>query len=66
MVKRRRFKQSVPLHDRLAYFANEMRDKASLLPPGREKDDLLNRASRADTASQIDDWANSLGLQPPK
>jgi hypothetical protein len=66
MLKRRRFKQTVSLHDRLASFAKEMRDKASLMPPSREKDDLLKRASLADTACHIDDWANSPGLQPPK
>jgi hypothetical protein len=66
MQKRRRFKQTTSLHDRLASFAKETRDKASLMPPGREKDDLLKRASRADTASHLDDWANSAGLLPPK
>jgi len=66
MQKRRRFKQTTSLHDRLSSFAKEMRDKASLMPPGREKDDLLKRASRADTASHLDDWANSAGLLPPK
>ena len=66
MLKRRRFRQTESLQDRLASFAQQMRDKAALLPPSPEKDDLLTRARRADTASHIDDWANSLGLQPPK
>src|ERR1700760_2881676 len=35
MVKRRRFKQSKSLKDRLASFAKAIRDKASDLPPGR-------------------------------
>jgi hypothetical protein len=35
------------------------------LPPGRGRDELLNRASRADTASHLDEWAHSAGLQPP-
>jgi hypothetical protein len=66
MLKRRRSKQTIPLKDRLAAFAKEMVEQASLLPPGEEKDDMLRRARRADTASHLDDWANSLELQPPK
>jgi hypothetical protein len=63
---RRRFKQMEPLQDRLASFAKNIREKASLLPQGPEKDKLLRKARRADTASHLDDWANSPGLQPPK
>ena len=66
MLKRRRTKQTIPLKDRLAAFAKEMVEQASLLPPGAEKEDLLRRARRADTASHLDDWANSLELQAPK
>jgi hypothetical protein len=43
-----------------------MREKASLLAEGPEQDDLLRKASQADTAAHIDQWANSPGLQPPK
>ena len=66
MLKRRRSKQTIPLKDRLAAFAKEMVEQASILPPGAEKEDLLRRARRADTASHLDDWANSLELQAPK
>ena len=66
MQRRRRSKQTKSLKDRLALFAKENRDKASLLPPCREREGLLKRASRADTASHLDDWANSPGLEPPK
>jgi hypothetical protein len=61
--RRRRFKQTVPFKDRLAAFAQELRDEAAVLPAGQQRDDLLERASRADTASHLHDWANS---QPPK
>jgi hypothetical protein len=66
MKQRRRFKQTVSLKDRLASFAEELKAKASQLRPGPEQDALLKRARQADTASHIDDWANSPGLQPPK
>jgi hypothetical protein len=66
MIKRRRrFKQTVSFKDRLAAFANEIRQQAATLPAGPEKDDLRIRASRADTASHLDEWAHSAGLHPP-
>jgi hypothetical protein len=66
MSKRRRFKQSVPLKDRLASFAKDVRAKASLTPPGPERTDLIRRAQQADAAALLDGWINSPGLQPPK
>lgn len=66
MQKRRRFKQSSSLKERLFSFAKEMRARASQLAPGPEKDELIRRARQADTASHLDEWANSSGLQPPK
>jgi hypothetical protein len=57
MQKRRRFKQSISLKDRLALFSKGARERASDLPSSRERDELLEKARRADTASQIDDWA---------
>jgi hypothetical protein len=65
-VLRRRFKQNLSLHDRLATWAKEVREQAEVLPPGPEREALLKRASQADTACHLDDWANSRGLQPPK
>lgn len=51
---------------RLASFAKAARNKASLLPPGPEKEQMLRKARQADTAAHLDDWVNSSGLQPPK
>jgi hypothetical protein len=61
--RRRRFKQTVPFKDRLA--AKDIREQAANLPTGPDKNDLLNRARRADGASHLDEWARSAGLQPP-
>jgi hypothetical protein len=58
MLKRRCSKQTIPLKRSPASFAKDMVGQASLLPPGPERDDLLRRASRADTASHLDDWAH--------
>jgi hypothetical protein len=66
MLHRRRDKQTISPKERLTAFAKEAREKASMLPPGDERRDLLKQARQADTASHIDDWANSPGLQPPK
>ncbi len=65
MQKRRRFKQIETFKDRLGTFAKLMRERASLLPPGAEKDELLSKARRADMAAHLDDWAYSPGLHPP-
>lgn len=66
MQTRRRFKQTESFKDRLSSFAKDALDRASLLPPGREREALIKNARRADTAAHIDEWANSPGLRPPK
>lgn len=65
MKRRRRFKQTTSLKERLMAFAEEVREQASSLPPGPKREDLLKRASQADTAAHIDEWVNSSGLQAP-
>jgi hypothetical protein len=63
--KRRRFKQTTSLRQRLMQFIDDMRKQAECLPAGKEKEDLLNRISRADTAADIDEWVSSPGQQYP-
>jgi hypothetical protein len=65
-MQRRRFKNTLTFPDRLKTFSKELKAKAAELRPGPEKDALLKRARLAETASHIDEWANSPGLQPPK
>ena len=65
MARRRRFKHMIriPLKDRLTIFAKETREKAALLPPGYERQDLLSKARQADhTAAHLDDWILLVGL----
>jgi hypothetical protein len=63
MLKRRRFIESVSLKDRLSAFAEETREKASHLPPGQERDELLKKARKAEEAFRWDDWVRrSLNL----
>lgn len=62
MLKRRSFKQTAFLQDRLQAFARDVRAKAGALPRGAERDDLLKKARQADTASRLNEWAYSSGL----
>jgi hypothetical protein len=63
MATRRRFRHRIPLKDRLTIFAKKTREKAALLPPGYERQDLLEKARQADhTAAHLDDWIVLAGL----
>ena len=66
MLKRRRFKQSQSLRDRLTAWTKGVRDQAAKLPPGPERDALLKKMGQAETAAHLSEWVNSAGLQPPK
>jgi hypothetical protein len=66
MMVRRRVTQTLSLNERLKLFSDQLRAAAAKLRPGAEKDALLKRARMADTASHINEWANSSGLQPPE
>jgi len=67
MIKRRRrFKQTTTLQQRLTAFARETRERASGLSAGPERQDLLRRADRADNTARLDEYLSSVGLQSPK
>jgi len=66
MTTRRRFKQTKSLEERLRIQATADRERAKALPPCPEREALLRRARRADTASHLTEWLASPGLQPPK
>lgn len=66
MRLRRHFKQTLSLKDRLEMFARQLRDQAKGMSKGSVRDELLKRASRAETAIDLDAWANSRGLRPPQ
>jgi hypothetical protein len=61
--RRRRLKQT--LEDRLRQEAKADRERANALAPGREREELLRNARRAETASHLSDWVNSPGLRSP-
>ena len=66
MKKRRRFKQTETLQERLRKFAADIREQASQMPPSAERDQLVKKARQADTAAHLDEWMSSPGLQSPK
>lgn len=66
MQRRRRFKQTVPLEQRLAEEAQRLRERAKSLPPGPQREDVLRRARQAETGSHMSEWLRSPGLQPPE
>ncbi|MEZ2146475.1 hypothetical protein AAE026_29935 [Bradyrhizobium sp. DN5] len=65
MLKRRRFKQTKTLSERLADEAARCRDEARVLAPGRRRELLLRKARQDETAMQIDAWLHSPGLRTP-
>ena len=65
MRKRRRFKQTNTLHERLADEARRLREEARALAPGRRRELLLRRARQDETAMQIEAWLRSPGLRTP-
>jgi hypothetical protein len=54
MKQRRRFKQSISLNDRLSAFINAMRERANLVGPGPERDEILKKVKKAETAIDLD------------
>jgi hypothetical protein len=43
-----------------------MQEQADAEPDGPKRDELLEKARKAETAVEMDGWANSRELQPPK
>ncbi len=62
----RRLKQNEPLQDRLAAWADLVRQQAAQLSPGPERDAILKKLRLADTAARIDACVNAPGPQPPE
>ena len=66
MKRGRRFQVSEPRRDRLADEAGKLRDEARHLPPGEQREGLLQQAREDEWMSRLTGWLNSPGLQPPK
>jgi hypothetical protein len=66
-MQRRRFTpNTIPLSERMAQEAERLRQEAKGTPPGIERERMIRRARQAETASHMDEWLKSPGLQTPK
>jgi hypothetical protein len=65
-MQRNRFTQTITLGNRLADEAERLRQKARTVPVGKERDRLLRKARQLETASHINQWLSSPGLQTPQ
>jgi hypothetical protein len=67
MAARRHIKHTATFEERLAEEATKFKEAAEKQPIGSlARELLLRRARQAETASHINDWLRSPGLQPPK
>jgi hypothetical protein len=65
--QRKRVNHTATFEERLAEEAIKFKAAAEKLPPGSmARELLLRRARQAETASHIENWLRSPGLQPPK
>jgi hypothetical protein len=51
--------------DRIAAEKSRLEAQAANLPPGLQKDTLLKKIGQLETASHINEWLSSPGLQSP-
>jgi len=63
MIRRRRFKQTTSLEDRLVMDAKKNRERACLLPAGKEREALLEKARQDEVVAG---WFTSSALLPPR
>ena len=65
-MQRRGFKENAPLYQRLTEQAERLRKEAQGTPAGVMRDQLIRQARQAETASHMQEWLSSPGLQPPR
>ncbi|MCC8961489.1 hypothetical protein H8A95_03930 [Bradyrhizobium sp. Pear76] len=64
--QRRRVKQVLSLEERLNLEAQQLRQRANELPPGIEKEAVLEQARQHDAAAHMTAWLASPGLSLPE
>ena len=60
------FKENASLDQRLTEQAERLRKEAQGTPPGVMRDKLIRQARQAETASHMQEWLLSPGLQAPR
>ena len=61
-----RIQPKAPLQDRLMPEAMRLKEEANELPPGPLRDARIRKARQAVTASHVNEWLSSPGLQAPQ
>ena len=61
-----RHQLNAPVQDRLMLEAMRLKDEANKLPPGSLRDAGIRKARQAVTASHVNEWLSSPGLQGPQ
>ncbi len=65
-MQRRRIEQRTTLEERPIQEAQRLRQEAMAAPPGSQRERLIRRARQAETASRVNEWMASRGLQAPQ
>jgi hypothetical protein len=65
MIQRRRRSSTHTFEDRIAAEKVRVEAQVAKLPPGSEKDRLLEKISQLDRASHMNKWLSSPELRPP-
>lgn len=63
-IERKQFKP--PLRERLLQEVARLKAEAAAMVPGPDQDAVLLKARQAETASHLDAWLASPGLQAPR
>lgn len=63
-MQKRRFKQLITLQDRIIAWAEAVREQAAALPPGADREILLQKVRQAEAAMHLHEWVNSPELKP--
>jgi hypothetical protein len=64
-MKRRLFKHTMTLEQRLVQQAERLRQEAKRARPGIERETMIRRARQAEIALHVTEWLSSPGLKAP-
>jgi hypothetical protein len=62
-AKRNRTKHDQSLQQRLLKWAENARDRARRMPPGKDREMLLRRAKQSEVTSSLTEWLTAPGIQ---
>ena len=66
MLRTQRDQPKPTFEQRLAQEALRIQEQVKSLPHGNERELLVRKARQLETASHVNEWISSPGLQPPR